>query len=43
MKSNLYTSELVMAINSNGGIHCSEKYVAPIPEPEVEPTEVVTE
>ena len=25
------------------GVHCSEKYVAPIPEPEVEPTEVVTE
>ena len=43
MKSNLYTSELVMVINSNGGIHCSEKYVAPIPEPEVEPTEAVTE
>lgn len=44
MKSDLYTSELVMAINANGGIHCSEKYVAPIPEPEQEPEpEVVTE
>lgn len=26
MKSELYTSELVMVINSDGGIHKSEKY-----------------
>lgn len=32
MKSNLYTSELVMVINANGGIHCSEKYIATIEE-----------
>lgn len=32
MKSNLYTSELVIVINANGGIHCSEKYIATIEE-----------
>lgn len=32
MKSNLYTSELVMVINSDGGIHKSEKYVAEVAE-----------
>ena len=32
MKSNLYTSELVMVINANGGIHCSEKYIDTIEE-----------
>lgn len=30
MKSNLFTSELVMVINSDGGIHKSEKYVAEV-------------
>lgn len=32
MKSNLFTSELVMVINSDGGIHKSEKYVAEVAE-----------
>lgn len=32
MKSNLFTSELVMVINSDGGIHKSEKYVADVAE-----------
>ncbi len=32
MKSALYTSELVMVVNSDGGIHKSEKYVAEVAE-----------
>lgn len=33
MKSALFTSELVMVINSDGGIHKSEKYVAEVAKP----------
>ena len=34
MKSELYNSELVMVINSEGGVHMSEKYTKPIPAEE---------
>lgn len=41
MKSDAFLSELVMVIDDNGAVIKSEKYVAPIPEPE--PIEEVTE
>lgn len=40
MKSDLYDSDLVMVINSEGGIHKTEKYVKPVV---IDPDEVVPE
>lgn len=34
MKSELFNSELVMVINSEGGVHMSEKYIKEQPESE---------
>lgn len=31
MKSDLYDSELIMVIEDNGSVVCSEKYIKPIP------------
>lgn len=39
MKAETFVSEMVMVVDDNGAVIKTEKYVAPVPEEVVEPTE----